>query len=892
MNTNLTKLDTHGGRLFYEIPRNDQDTPDYYFTTKSHTNFHHPYVSLRGSIVDIRSGIVVLDAEWILDSLDVQTFLPDKHYIVEGLPTSRMSWSMFPSYHAEIDPMKWFTDGLWGTSTPKRTKRVFEMEVELQSRKKRVSVAINDVEAALSRLREVTGTDPTNHSPQNLKYETHPPEVTELSDTSAAGNAIVRKPDLNALERDLVETGEEGDSFDEGEYMTAQESDSVKVEEEEDLEKLLNAVEYAHSERPTSSVKSESPESSKVYKPLESSESEEFDDGWTSNDTLTDELDSDEMDEIYEDSDMEVATCEDEQSQFDVAWDSPNTSDKDESDEEEWKDYKSLVSARTSFESSVNRGNGDCHEGFKKAAVILRTIEKESVSNEWEKYGMGKKKAQVTESVDSRFSLRRSCQEIGRRGYYGTPEIEVEIANPEKSHHQTDINTLPSTLNRAPGTEDAPAPTIPCSQDSHQRWMSLVRQTPDPVTDISDEYTSSTKSFQYPPTLGSTWLKRTNSQSHQSPQYGSPSADSFSNGEVESRCRSPSSLPCISTEQQSPLTIYSPPKEPEDSPQLSGKGIRSQVNNFSDDDRYDTPPPAPEEPISVFYNRLFKQPQKSHQTPPKGTPSPVNIFSVEDSSPWVTPPCVTPQQRTSVSEYHSLKQPEKSRQTPPKGIPLQVDSFPIEDSSPSISPPCVTPLQERVSFSTYPFLKPTQKFPQPFPKENPSKQPPLDSDLTEYHITTPQVTPPRHTGFTPINEKPPVNFPLLTFPSPLPDRPLFAAERFSEFITPRSPARQARLESASKLQKSVFPGYSRDELSVSSEDIYLPNLKSSSPELTMHDPLRISVGSSVGSNVDSGGGVEVWEAKCLEMGEKMIRFMRVGKSIREGGGSGAGEILL
>ena len=99
MSTDLTKLGTQGGRLYYEIPRNDEDTPDYYFTTKSHTNFYHPYVSLSGSIVDIRDGIVVLDAEWILDSLHVQTFLPDKHYMVQGLPTSPMSWSMFQSLY-------------------------------------------------------------------------------------------------------------------------------------------------------------------------------------------------------------------------------------------------------------------------------------------------------------------------------------------------------------------------------------------------------------------------------------------------------------------------------------------------------------------------------------------------------------------------------------------------------------------------------------------------------------------------------------------------------------------------------------------------------------------------------------------------------------------------
>jgi len=181
---------------------NDQDTPDYYFTTKSHTNFHHPYVSLRGSIVDIRSGIVVLDAEWILDSLDVQTFLPDKHYIVQGLPTSRMSWSTIPSYDAEIDPMKWFTDGLWGTSTPKRTKRVFEMEVELQSRKKRVPAAINDVKAVLPRLREVPGTKTLqtplreSRSPKHLPPQSHKWWIWRWRGMKLSGKQISRKFNL------------------------------------------------------------------------------------------------------------------------------------------------------------------------------------------------------------------------------------------------------------------------------------------------------------------------------------------------------------------------------------------------------------------------------------------------------------------------------------------------------------------------------------------------------------------------------------------------------------------------------------------------------------------------------------------------------------------------
>lgn len=41
--THLT-IDTHGGKLFYEIPRDKDDVPDYYFTTQSHTNFIHPCV--------------------------------------------------------------------------------------------------------------------------------------------------------------------------------------------------------------------------------------------------------------------------------------------------------------------------------------------------------------------------------------------------------------------------------------------------------------------------------------------------------------------------------------------------------------------------------------------------------------------------------------------------------------------------------------------------------------------------------------------------------------------------------------------------------------------------------------------------------------------------------
>ena len=93
--------------------------------------------------------------------------------------------------------MKWLMDGLWGT--PTRTKRVFEMEMEAESEstRKRALVAINDVEAALSRLREVIETDATHTFTRNLKHETPPLAITEAS--NSAGNEVVGKANLNEL---------------------------------------------------------------------------------------------------------------------------------------------------------------------------------------------------------------------------------------------------------------------------------------------------------------------------------------------------------------------------------------------------------------------------------------------------------------------------------------------------------------------------------------------------------------------------------------------------------------------------------------------------------------------------------------------------------------------
>jgi len=49
----LGGIDTHGGRLFYETAREKDALPDYYFTTKSHTNFLHPYTPGSRSLIYI-----------------------------------------------------------------------------------------------------------------------------------------------------------------------------------------------------------------------------------------------------------------------------------------------------------------------------------------------------------------------------------------------------------------------------------------------------------------------------------------------------------------------------------------------------------------------------------------------------------------------------------------------------------------------------------------------------------------------------------------------------------------------------------------------------------------------------------------------------------------------
>jgi hypothetical protein len=89
----LTK-DYYGGKLFYEVNRDKNAVPDYYFTKRSHTNFYHPYVHINWKSLICSEGVVVLSTDWILDSLAAQALLPCRYYTVTGVPPCPPTWSI------------------------------------------------------------------------------------------------------------------------------------------------------------------------------------------------------------------------------------------------------------------------------------------------------------------------------------------------------------------------------------------------------------------------------------------------------------------------------------------------------------------------------------------------------------------------------------------------------------------------------------------------------------------------------------------------------------------------------------------------------------------------------------------------------------------------------
>ena len=114
-------------------------------------------------VFNISEGTIVLNTNWILDSLDAQTFLPRKYYTVIGVTPPRLTWSTIASELSNTDPLsslKWLLGGFLTTPLRTSSKRQVEDENTEHLRKRQLSMAVDEMEAALSRLREVTANSP------------------------------------------------------------------------------------------------------------------------------------------------------------------------------------------------------------------------------------------------------------------------------------------------------------------------------------------------------------------------------------------------------------------------------------------------------------------------------------------------------------------------------------------------------------------------------------------------------------------------------------------------------------------------------------------------------------------------------------------------------------
>jgi len=142
----------------------------------------------------------------------------------------------------------------------------------------------------------------------------------------------------------------------------------------------------------------------------------------------------------------------------------------------------------------------------------------------------------------------------------------------------------------------------------------------------------------------------------------------------------------------------------------------------------------------------------------------------------------------------------------------------------------------------------------------PSRPPQYGSTSTNRFSTDKSNPPFRY--LTPIKQESPPNHPLLLN---TPIAPLFAAELFPENITPRSPARQARLESQNRVKRLL---HDYNFASTTDKEIYVPNLTQTKPEeftATTKQP--------------SDEGTKVWDVRVIELDEKTVRLVRIGEGI-------------
>jgi hypothetical protein len=200
---------------------------------------------------DCSDGVIVLSTDWILDSLDARIFLPIRHYTVTGLVPP--PWSTLPLYPVmTIDPIKSLKNAIHCLFGPKSTaqKRPLQgMETE-EARKKRLFVAVNGVELALQRLRQVTRSPDVEETSLSGNEGNVSTEVGmehrkrgrgaggyEIED-SCAGEGVGKSSDLEGESQNEDVDGSEGIVMDDEVEQTSVESTSSRTESWDSMDEM------------------------------------------------------------------------------------------------------------------------------------------------------------------------------------------------------------------------------------------------------------------------------------------------------------------------------------------------------------------------------------------------------------------------------------------------------------------------------------------------------------------------------------------------------------------------------------------------------------------------------------------------------------------------------
>jgi hypothetical protein len=749
---------------------------------------------------------------------------PAKTLLCERIETTRVEYDHHDLTPLMLDPLTWIWNGIWRPTNSKSAKRVFDQE-DFQPRKKRLSLAVHDMETALARLREPSiNMKASDLAPQGKTSTNTPTEALESSPVEERDeeDEIPAQPYLNEVDDISGEemernAQEEKDASDANEVIQERQSVSVKDEgeedEDEDLGKLFWAFECTQPEKPFD-LKSKSPASREESESAgEESEISDSDEaglelespfysrfiGYHADESL-EEMSADSLEE--KDSEAESSDEEDMEMDMDFSWRTPDTSAKDESESDEWDPFpRDLNATSPSLYSPSSK---------KRAQWDIRDMDCKSM----EPYV--KKISELT-SADIVISGPERSETVKKHPYYGTPEIGVETtinANTFLARIGGNLNAS-SPVIQSQQSDDDYSPISPFFRNfTHHREPSPFSLAPQRRSSCPEEFSGDAGKFA--PTTPSLLLDD---------YQPSPILDNISlNGDEDSLSSSTPSSHLL--EQSSPS-----------SDSFSETEIQSK-------------------------SRLSHQPSKSSDA--------------------------------VIEEY----------------VPdYQNESF---DGSPGLES-FSTHAEER-RFPDSPVSFNFARKPSPFANRKKGNSPrftsesrsPLDSPVdTNLNSPVPRVS------FTAINKKPSSNIPLYPQTPVQPNCPPFAAERFPEFITLRSPARQARLDAdncpvlvtprspvrQTRLEsierpknRSLWRDYATNgEISESSEDIYLPNLKPLSPEIHVQDNRMGNTGGGktrwgeegdVGGNQGGGEvGIVVWEGKTVEMDEKRILITRVGKSV-------------